>query len=938
MSPGMVSGESELDAQPERPDVFVSYSRKDEVFVRRLVAALTAHAKDVWVDWEDIRKAADWRARIESGINSSRAVVAVLTPDSIVSSVCETEIAYAVRQNKRLVPIVRRDFDGVPIREELNAPNWIFLRDSDDFGGGVEELVDALETDFAWTDAHARLIVRAREWERNGREGSFLLRGVDLRAAEQWFAQQASHRERATPLQGEYILASRQLEKRRQRITLGAVFVALMLALGLAVLAWVQRNDAVAQKHVAEERAKVAISRELATRASSKLSADPELSILLAQRAADAAETPEALIALRQALSESRVRAVLRPGYASYAVLSADGERVVTVGEDTARITNLTTKKRTGPRWHIRTSVQVAAISPDGRFAITSAGDDVATLRDVVTGKTRAVLRSDGCCARGAAFSADSRLVAVASHDITVWDVATGKRVAVLTHPGDNDFSDTPNGVAFAANTALIAAPGNDGNARVWNVATRKLVMTVRADDDYVWSVAFSPDGKRFATGGEDGSVRVWELARGRQSALLRGHLAPVHSASFSPDGTRLLTASEDGTARIWELGTERALVVLRGHIGRVWSAAFSRDSSLVVTTGQDGTTRLWDVADDRPIAAFATSVIGAAFTPDGTHVLTGTEAGAVRKWNPSTGTSVATLARRHEVDEVAFSPDRKFVGTTDWRGRIRIQELATGRTMPLPDISVGAFSGGAFSADGGLVVALNADDGGAWVWVRTTGRAVAVLNARSAIEELSSAVLSPDGRLALTTGNSPTLWDVKSGKRVARLGGQDDATLLAEFSPNGRLAMTMNPCGRTEVWDVATRTRIAVLKPGPTCEGSTYPAARFSPDSKLVVVVREDHTAEVWDIATESLVRVLDRHGIRVNGGDTPSIAFSPNGRRIVVAGPDGVARLYECDICVRVKSLLTLARTRVTRNLTSAERARYLHEPVKKTARRDW
>jgi TIR domain-containing protein len=36
------------------PDVFVSYSRADEAFVRRLDAALRARGKDVWVDWEDI--------------------------------------------------------------------------------------------------------------------------------------------------------------------------------------------------------------------------------------------------------------------------------------------------------------------------------------------------------------------------------------------------------------------------------------------------------------------------------------------------------------------------------------------------------------------------------------------------------------------------------------------------------------------------------------------------------------------------------------------------------------------------------------------------------------------------------------------------------------------------------------------------------------------
>src|SRR6266516_991069 len=151
-------------AQPERPDVFLSYSRKDEVFVRRLVDALEQRGKDVWVDWEDIRKTADWRAKIEAGIESSKAVVAVLSPDFAASEVCNEEIDHAVRQNKRVVPVLRHDCDRTKLRTDLSAPNWIFARDGDDFDAAVAEVVDAAEIDLDWLDHHARLLVRAREW------------------------------------------------------------------------------------------------------------------------------------------------------------------------------------------------------------------------------------------------------------------------------------------------------------------------------------------------------------------------------------------------------------------------------------------------------------------------------------------------------------------------------------------------------------------------------------------------------------------------------------------------------------------------------------------------------------------------------------------------------------------------------------------------------
>jgi len=84
--------------QPQRPDAFVSYSRRDGEFVQRLVAALAANGKDLWVDLEDIPKSADWRARIEAGIESAKAVVVVVSPSFVSSHVCGEDAPRAAAQ------------------------------------------------------------------------------------------------------------------------------------------------------------------------------------------------------------------------------------------------------------------------------------------------------------------------------------------------------------------------------------------------------------------------------------------------------------------------------------------------------------------------------------------------------------------------------------------------------------------------------------------------------------------------------------------------------------------------------------------------------------------------------------------------------------------------------------------------------------------------
>jgi hypothetical protein len=193
-----------------RPDAFISYAREDAAFVRELDAGLKARGKDVWVDWDDIRPSADWSVTIHADIDAAKTFVAILSPELVSSEVCREELAHAVASNKRVVPVLRRDVDRAATPRELTAPNWLFCRDGDDIDGFVTRLVETLETDLDWLEEHARLLVRAREWERSGRDRAFLLRGNDLRAAEGWLARQGEHAERATPLQLDYIVASRR--------------------------------------------------------------------------------------------------------------------------------------------------------------------------------------------------------------------------------------------------------------------------------------------------------------------------------------------------------------------------------------------------------------------------------------------------------------------------------------------------------------------------------------------------------------------------------------------------------------------------------------------------------------------------------------------------------------------------------------------------------
>jgi WD40 repeat protein/tetratricopeptide (TPR) repeat protein len=899
-------------------ELFLSYSREDIAFTRRLVGALSDLGRDIWVDLDDLYAGEEYWPKICSAIEAANAFVFVVSPGSICSEYCLRELAHAVQHNKRILPLITREVLAETMPRPLASRQWIFGREADDFGHGVQALITAIDTDPEWVREHSRLLVRAREWEESNRERSLVLRGSHLERGEQWLAQAGAHPDPApTPLQGEYILASRKAAVQQQRMLLASVSFGLVLALGLALMAWIQRGEARRQRDVAR-------SRELAVSAISRLASEPELGILLGKEAVNVKRTPEADYALRRAvgaLLETGLRSILRghTGKLTDISFSHDGRLVLTASEDkTGRVWNAAAGQTVSLlRGHSK-GLTSAEFSPDGKRVVTASADKTARVWNVTTGEAICILSGHTEPVTSVAFSPDQSRIVTASMDKTarVWDGASCKPILELRGHEGPVYS-----AVFGDMGSVIITASADKTSRIWvaydgrailTVPTSGLVLRAKSSPDgkvtlisgldgaylvapfgafrlrptmasvdmlgllkdpwkqiipYSVDANFSPDGRFAVTTFSDRTARVWQvpalasfkgLQQGRQAAILRGHTDDLVSAVFSPDGNQVLTGSADGSAKIWDLKTQSAIKELRGSSGPLTKAVFSPDGKWVLTANSDSVARIWEVSGVEGLINIPDSTDeGGVFSPDGKRVAVLGNGNVMYVYDVAAGTRKASFTgHTDKIKAAAFSPDGAFIITASVDKTARVWKAATGELRAELRGHRNAVLSASFSPDGKRILT-------------ASGR---------------------PGELVSSEGNDTArIWEANSGRTLVELRGHTDAILVAKFSPNGNMVVTGSADKSARIWDANTGRCLAVLQGH---EGPVHTAA-FSPDGNAIVTADHDSSPRVWKSDSGTLLVTLTGHTAAAG-----KAIFGPDSHQIVTAGADHTARVWEVGI----------------------------------------
>ncbi|MBL8022621.1 MAG: WD40 repeat domain-containing protein [Leptospirales bacterium] len=389
---------------------------------------------------------------------------------------------------------------------------------------------------------------------------------------------------------------------------------------------------------------------------------------------------------------------------------SADGSRIVTVGDDEGiRVWNTRTGERIA-RLTNQTNLQVVALSPDGKsvFAVKGFVNGKMTpeqfgshLIDIASGKTLCETKATGNAAQ---FTRDGKHIVLADH----------KRNASILRASDCGLARKTEGwhdktshvrISPAGSTLLVA---HSDSVYLIDFTTGRLVKRLRQGAS-AYDVAFSADGKRAFTAASR-SIETWNTQDGSLLRKLDFPEAVGYPADFSADGKlaaiigpenqvivvstengsvlqkfavesgpRTVVLSADGSLcaievvahsmTVWSTRTGRLVARLVQPLSHLDSLLFSRDASTLIALTFDGDASLIQfisVADPR-VSRVAPGpkrgVTGNALSSDGRFLLLPGDADRSVKLHDSvTGRFIGSSAgHSHYPESVEFSADGKL-------------------------------------------------------------------------------------------------------------------------------------------------------------------------------------------------------------------------------------------------------------------------------------
>jgi WD40 repeat protein/mono/diheme cytochrome c family protein len=300
-------------------------------------------------------------------------------------------------------------------------------------------------------------------------------------------------------------------------------------------------------------------------------------------------------------------------------------------------------------------------------------------------------------------YSPDGSLLAVSGyHEVLLHKADGSGLVARLV-----GLSERIQSLAFSPDGKSLAVTGGDpcrfGEVQIWDVAGRRLRLSVPVTYDTVYGASWSPDGTKVAFGCADNTLRAIDAKTGKQVLYQGAHNDWVLETVFSVQGTHVVSVSRDMSMKLTELATQRFIdnitSITPGALkGGLQTVARHPTKDELLIGGSDGVPKIYKmfrdkkrvIGDDfnklREFEPLPGRIFKARFNADGSRIILGSSFeghGEVRIYQTSDGKLVASLqGQRGGVFAVAYRHDGKQVASAGFDGVVRLNDPQTGKLL----------------------------------------------------------------------------------------------------------------------------------------------------------------------------------------------------------------------------------------------------------------
>ena len=313
------------------------------------------------------------------------------------------------------------------------------------------------------------------------------------------------------------------------------------------------------------------------------------------------------------------------------------------------------------------------------------------------------------------------------------------------------------------------------------------------------------------------------------------------------------------------------------------------------VGAGDDATT--WALPEGAIARLGQGLVEDLVFSPDGYYLAVGTRVG-LWWYEVETMSPIALWGAERGVFVATFSPNGKWIATSDWENLIEVWNIQQGLRVTQIKTELRHFT---FSPNSQRLATSDSTTGTVNLWHPETGELLEQFSCESEKGgRFMPIAFSPDTHLVASTSRegidneaeSIIVWDVENGKRVACLTGHTGSVYRLCFSPCGRfLASGGEEDGTVRVWNTVNWQQIQIY----TDYGEADMNPSYSPEGVLRATAISyierfrDSIITVWDLENdEKLYSTIENIG-----GIWGAVRFS-NGSRLAHESGDGGIKVW--------------------------------------------